>query len=232
MPKIIGYIHICQKPGWERAFEMLYKSLMESGLYEATDEIRLGVLTDDEIITHHAFSMDKFKIVYTGKTVEYERPTLLHMRSQSESESCYYWYLHSKGLRHFGTSTEQPVLDWINCMLYWNVNKWRNAVKILDDYDTYGILLNGVPHYSGNFWWARSQHVKRLDTHIPSYYTAPEDYICTKKPKMFNAYSVVPFQWYKTLIPASSYNTLEVVEPKRSFPTVAVRRKVFGLGLR
>jgi hypothetical protein len=56
-------------------------------------------------------------------------------------------------------------------------------------YDTYGCNAIARQHYSGNFWWANIHHVKSLSKYIPDYYTAPEDYICTKNNKMFNIFS-------------------------------------------
>jgi hypothetical protein len=64
------------------------------------------------------------------------------------------------------------------------------AIEILNNYDTYGCnAYNGKQHYSGNFWWATVQHLRALSYGIADYYTAPEDYICTKNDKMYCIYS-------------------------------------------
>jgi len=178
---IIGYIHICQKEGWKRSFDMLMERIKKHGLYEKTREIRCGVLSDGgEFVDDERFSDEKIHIVYKGRSEEYERPTLLHIKKQSEIDppDTLYYYLHTKGLKHFGTSREQGVLDWINMMLYWNIERWEKAIEILsqDFYWTYGCNHSGV-HYVGNFWWAKAHHIKtRLSSYIPEYYTAPEDW--------------------------------------------------------
>jgi len=180
---IIGYIHICQKEGWKRSYDMIMEKVKESGLYDMATEIRLSVVSDDGVFQDDPRFYDtenKNKIVYKGRSEEYERPTLLLMKSQSreDEENTLYFYLHTKGLGHFGTEREPYVLDWINLMLYWNVERWKTAVSILqrEEYWTYGCNHTGI-HYSGNFWWSKRSHFERLSDTIPDYYTAPEDWV-------------------------------------------------------
>jgi len=169
---------------------MLLDSIKSSGLYEATTIIRLGVLTDSATLIEDDILKDpKFTIIYNGTSAEYERPTLLHMRKMAEddNENTVYYYLHTKGIRHFGTANEENVIDWINLMLYWNIELWQLALQKLEHYDTYGCNDTGV-HYSGNFWWAKRAHIQLLPTTIPSYYTAPEDWVQIIRKNKFCVY--------------------------------------------
>jgi hypothetical protein len=178
---IIGYIHICQKEGWKIIFDNIMEKLKKSDLYKNTNEIRISVVSDNNLfIDDERFYDPKIKIVYKGYSEEYERPTLLYIKSHSETDpsNTLYYYLHTKGIRHIGTELEQNVIDWTNLLLYWNVEKWETAISILsqDHYWTYGCNHTGV-HYSGNFWWSKPSHIKRLADYIPDYYTAPEDWV-------------------------------------------------------
>lgn len=189
--EIIGYIHICQRGQWQRSFKMLLDCIKNSKLYENTKVIRLGIVNDDGIIIYDdILKDDKFEIVYIGKSEEYERPTLLQMRKKSEEDSIHtlYYYLHTKGIGHFGNNNEQQIIDWINLMLYWNIEKWELAIDKLQTYDTYGCNDVGW-HYSGNFWWARSTHIKKLPTKIEAYYTAPEDWVQLIRHNKFTVYN-------------------------------------------
>lgn len=175
---IVGYIHICQKDGWKRSFDMIFNKIKDSGLYDQVNELRLSVLSDNgNFVDDERFHDDKINIVYKGLSEEYERPTLLHMRAQSEidPENTYYFYVHTKGLRYFGTEKEENVIDWIKLLIYWNIEQWKMAIVIITKphYWTYGCNHTGV-HYSGNFWWSKPSHIRRLSTYIPDYYTAPE----------------------------------------------------------
>lgn len=184
---IIGYIHVCQIGEWTKSYDLLMNSLKMYGLYDRTNEIRVGVVNETgELINDSRFQDSKIKIVYVGKNIEYERPTLLHMKSSctTDTNGTLYYYLHTKGIQHFNTKNEPAVLKWINSMLYWNIQLWKNAVTKLQTYETYGCNYNNI-HYSGNFWWATADHVKKLSDTIPEYYTAPEDWILTNNDNMY-----------------------------------------------
>jgi hypothetical protein len=210
MNTIIGYIHICQKGDWTRSLRMLMDSIKQSGLYQQTSVIRLGVLNDTGVLKEDEILNDsKFQIVYIGKSAEYERPTLLHMRKSAENddaENTMYYYLHTKGIKHFGTNLEACVVDWINCMLYWNIEEWRYAVEQLKTYATYGCMDNGH-YYSGNFWWARRDHIVKLPNTIKPEYMAPETWIQTVRNNKFSAYNS-PYKGtasYRNRLPRENY---------------------------
>jgi len=197
---IILYIHICQLEEWQRTFQMIMDAVRGSGLYNAANEIRLGVLTHTQVDLQY-LNDPKFRIIYEGRPEEYERPTLLHMKMSAEKTDpldTKYLYCHTKGIRWFGTPNEPYVVDWIKLLIYWNIEKWANAEDILGKYDTYGCNYhnNGTypPHYSGNFFWTTSRHLKELPDTIGSEYNDPEFWLCSRglfqgRPNIFNAFS-------------------------------------------
>lgn len=186
---IIGYFHICQKENWEKSFDLIFHTIKKHGLYDGMKEMRLGIVNDDgKMLNNERFNDPKIRIIYTGKSDEYERPTLLHMKKSSFSDpkNTKYFYLHTKGIRHYNTKNEDKIMKWIQDMLYWNIEKWQNAVKILQDFETYGCNYNNT-HYSGNFWWTTREHVQKLPDNIGDNYTDPEDWILKNKDKMYCA---------------------------------------------
>jgi hypothetical protein len=193
MKKIVGYFHICQRQGWQKSFDLIFQKIKSSGLYDATEEINIGIVNDNNGQVIHDKRLDdpKFKIVLCNPSEEYERPTLYYMRINADvyqGDYCY-WYVHTKGIQHWGNPNESYIMDWINFLLYWNIEKWKIAFKMLEKYDTYGCNAIERQHYSGNFWWTNGSHLKDLPIYIADYYTAPEDWICLKNDKMFNIYS-------------------------------------------
>lgn len=225
--QIIGYIHICQKGQWKRSFEMLLNCIKKSKLYEKTKVIRLGIVNDDAILIDDEILKDPiFDIIYIGKSVEYERPTLLHMREKSEGEiDTNYFYLHTKGIRHFGNGNEQKIIDWINLMLYWNIEKWELANEKLGSYDTYGCNDIGY-HYSGNFWWAKSSHIRKLPTVIDSDYNAPEDWVQNIRINKYTVYNS-GFQGmghYNNIFPREKY--IDVI-PSKNVSIILKSAKMF-----
>ena len=179
-------------------------------MYNNLSEIRIGVVNDDsKLIENERFNEPKIKIVCFGTSNCYERLTLKHMKISSDKEDVIYWYLHTKGIKHFGTQYENNVIDWINLMLFWNIEKWRDIPLILDNYDTYGCNFTGS-HYSGNFWVSKSNHIKNLPLYIGEKYTDPEHWISSIKGKYYNSFSS-GFQGmghYYNLFPRKNYVNL------------------------
>lgn len=203
---IIGYFHICQKENWEKSFDLIFNTIKQHGLYDAMKEIRLGIVNDHgNIINDFRFKDPKIKIIYVGKSDEYERPTLLHMKTSAldDPEKTLYFYLHTKGIRHYNTKNEEKIMKWIRDMLYWNIEQWKNAVKILQNKETYGCNYNGV-HYSGNFWWASREHINKLPEKIGEKYTDPEDWILKNNDNMYCANNCS--ENYKPPYPDNLYN--------------------------
>lgn len=187
MVKIRGVLHVCQVGDWKRSLSILMKSIMSSGLYDASESIDFCVLSPQGVVDALP-QLPKTRIHWMGTPALYERPTLLHLRSKAvnDADPVYYWYVHTKGLRWFGTEREQPVLDWIQLLLYWNVDKWKKAVTELDTgFDVYGCNQTDVPinHYSGNFWWSTSSYLKTLPDTIGDGYNDPEFWIMRSNPK-------------------------------------------------
>ena len=54
-------------------------------------------------------------------------------------------------------------------MMNYNVSMWKTCVNLLNNgYNTVGVnyykfSIQIPPHYSGNFWWGRSDYIKKLD---------------------------------------------------------------------
>ena len=188
--KIRGIIHICQTGDWKRSLKMILAELKSSGLYEATENIDFCIVSDTEVDT--SFQLPKSRCIFMGSTQLYERPALLHLRSLAaadEEEVCY-WYVHTKGLRWFGTNKEANVIDWIKLLLYWNVDQWKRAINVLGKgYDTYGCNqyedAYNPSHYSGNFWWSKSSYLKTLSDTIGPKYNDPEFWIIRPTTKLY-----------------------------------------------
>jgi hypothetical protein len=191
----IGYFHICQKNGWKTSFDLIFKQIKEYGLYNNTDEIRCIIVNDStNIIDDDRFNDSKIKVIYLDKSENYERPTLLHMRTHAHKDGeCNYWYVHTKGLRWFETAKKDNVIDWIKLLLYWNIVKWNTAVLHLNENDIYGCNYTSIPqpHYSGNFWWATSAYIRTLPSVIDVKYNDPEFWLFSgeTKPKYKNIFS-------------------------------------------
>jgi hypothetical protein len=205
---IIGYFHVCQLGEWKRSFDTSMEVLKTYGLFDATTELRIGILNESgKYEDDPRFKDPKIKIIYIGKPSEYERPTLFHMRDSSfkDPSNTLYYYLHTKGIKHFNTVKEKPLLFWLNSMLDCNFKLWKNAVKVLETHDTYGCNYNDV-HYVGNFWWATAKHIQKLPATMPAYYTAPEDWVLLNKENMYCSNNCIDDGNYVVPYPRDMYD--------------------------
>lgn len=73
-------------------------------------------------------------------------------------------YLHVKGITQNTKKTSDHREAWRKSMEDYVINKWRHCVKELETKELTGTrYLNApLPHFSGNFWWGRSDYLKNL----------------------------------------------------------------------
>lgn len=71
-------------------------------------------------------------------------------------------YLHTKGAS--GGKGRQEIADWRRLMAHTVVDRFEECLTALDHHDAVGCELTAAPrpHFSGNFWWARADHVNSL----------------------------------------------------------------------
>ena len=83
--------------------------------------------------------------------------------------------------RWLENDTAQNVKDWVDYMIYYNIIKWITCLEELKDCDVVGVNLQKYPwHFSGNFWWSKSSHIKTLGVISDRSYNGPEFYITSK----------------------------------------------------
>lgn len=76
-------------------------------------------------------------------------------------------YLHTKGVSYdkkIDNGSHKNIDDWRNMMLYFLIERGTQCHQLLEKYDTVGCnyLTNPDHHYSGNFWWAKSDFIRTL----------------------------------------------------------------------
>jgi len=116
----------------------------------------------------------------------FELPTLRLMHDFSlNSPNTKILYLHTKGITYVGVLGYENVLDWINYMLHFLCTKSGDCLKLLDTHDAAGCNFSEdpKPHFSGNFWWANSSHIKKLDTGLLTDKMSAEWWVLSKPVK-------------------------------------------------
>ena len=174
------YFHICRMNNWKEIVEKLWTDIRASGLYDKVTEIRAVAVGETKETPPVFFSDPKFRLLHeTDDKSNFERSTLnlLYLHSADAIDDFHVLYIHSKGVQH--NNRNAAVTDWTKYLSYFNIYKHEQCIRELAHNDAVGVNLSNAPqvHFSGNFWWSKPSHIKRLADYIPDYYTAPEDWV-------------------------------------------------------
>jgi hypothetical protein len=103
-----------------------------------------------------------------------ECTTLSRMRHHALENDGYYLYMHTKGVtRVFHTDNERysykNIENWRRLMEYFCLEKSEVCLQELENHDVVGcnyIPKGAIPeipaHYSGGFWWTKSEFLRKL----------------------------------------------------------------------
>jgi hypothetical protein len=150
-------------------FEQFAK-LKSSGLFDACSKLHIGIVNQSidgvQWVRDCWKESDKVEIEVYPDNLE-ETRTLSWLRDYAKDHSDeYVLYFHTKSIWRYTKNTE----DWRRYMEYFNIENWRECVQRLDvEYDCCGVMWNvdtplGMhPHFSGNFWWAKTSYINKLD---------------------------------------------------------------------
>jgi hypothetical protein len=163
------FYHIYQVNHWESIVNEQLTTVLESDIMENVNSLHLSVIGNSPITTSSFFKKYENRLVisYESENI-YELPTLNKLLKFSKENDGYnILYFHTKGVTHKDDSTS--VQDWRRYMDYWNITRWKDAIKVLKTYNVYGVNLvsfkqfhNSQPYYSGNFWWSKSEYLNTL----------------------------------------------------------------------
>ena len=124
---LVIYIHVCQVGGWKSIFESIISKVTNIPCL-----VRIGIATE-KFEDHGFFHAPRVKMLPLSAPSDFERPTLLHLRSSSfyDDPSTLYCYVHTKGVSHIGKISEGPVKDWTECCLHWNLTRYADGIEML-----------------------------------------------------------------------------------------------------
>lgn len=191
-------------------FESIVPNQLEkivfSGLYGAAETIRVSLVGPHAALV--ARVLPRYGMKFTASVVapedtSHERVTILAAREMAKSEDKVL-YLHTKG----AASPRSPanVRDWRILMEAALVMDFRDRIAELDTHDVVGVNYRQEPkpHFSGNFWWARGDYLKKLPPTIGPEYLDPEMYVCSRAPRVHNVLET-GLDHYNSSCPLSAY---------------------------
>ncbi len=154
-------------------------------LNQLLDDIKVSGLSEQSIVRAivngdiNSLNTQKYDWVEwlrgSDNIYSHEFPTLKTIWEHAQIEEFNVLYLHTKGV----SRSNQYVNDWVDLLKYFNIFRWFDRLKELETNDCTGVNYGGNPddikehpstwgygkapmHYSGNFWWSKSNHIKNL----------------------------------------------------------------------
>lgn len=150
------YFHVLPVNHYQRLIDEVFQRNKE--LFRTAAKVVLSVNGDGPVTFP---DVPHLTIVRNPNT--FELPTLERIIADvQDGAPCYVLYLHTKGVTH--TAWNQSLQDWLDYMLYFAIERAEDCIAALARHDTCGVELKADPylHYSGNFWWARSDWLRGL----------------------------------------------------------------------
>jgi hypothetical protein len=155
--------------------------LTTSELYKKSKRIKCIICSYSEFdypLQSMLYNLDYLHIMdlVTSPDNLYEKFAINNFRSYIQDESYYLYYFHTKGVTH---PNDNYFINIRRNLLFYLTHVDIN-LKLLKYFDAVGCDLSSFPkkHFSGNFWWSKSEHIKTLEN-VGNGYLAPEMYICS-----------------------------------------------------
>lgn len=208
-------------------FSDIISKINNHGLYDNCDKINLCVAGDINLMDRELLNgKDKYNLIQVRNSYEYDAIKMIWDDCQLEDINV--CYIQGKGVRRPG---DERANDWRNYMAYFNIEKWSDRVSNLLEYDCTGVNLGGnrmdynehpstwgygkAPiHYSGNFWWSKSSHIKKLkdpylfwpDMNFERWRVLPEMWVCQVEDAKYHCAWSSGVNHYVSLYPRHLYD--------------------------
>ena len=159
MKNITVYFHLATIGEYQLIYEELINQVIESGLINKIDNLFTCTVGDGNL---NPIYHDKIKTIKVGNVQDFEFPTLEKIENDISLTDDNIKILYFNGLGVTGNSPYKK--SWRNYLSYFNIILHDECIKSLNNYDVCGVdwRTNPIPHFSGNFWWANSKHLKTL----------------------------------------------------------------------
>lgn len=176
--KIVHYYHVFAAGPWQLILNQHFMAVCNYGLIDEIDEIRVGIVgppvARKAVKAHLENSLVASKVkVVVERGMAWEQATLTELWKAAQDEEAIYFYAHTKG----GYDRALHKQIWCRSMLFFNVVAFQVALDALQTHAAVGCHWltkeafphiadqnnpEGHPYFAGNFWWSKTEHIRRL----------------------------------------------------------------------
>ena len=170
MTRLTHFFHAYADGNFETPIREHFGEVRESGLLNALDSVRVGIVGSPENRARVLPLFDQLSIpVMVVATAEtgWEQVTLTRLHEFAKQDDGNIFYAHTKG----AWSADTLAHLWRVSMIHDTVTRWEECVSALGKLDTAGpywldsAMPEHVEHghfFGGNFWWARYDYLAGL----------------------------------------------------------------------
>lgn len=195
------YYHIWLNKEWRSIFNEQKEALVKSGLYNDIDQMAICAIGEKETFLElENLLLDKMILrlmLEESKVHEFFILNYLYKDCKDWlKNNDYILYFHSKGVsydknyKHF-----ENLQDWRRYMEYFLIYNYKKCIECLKNHDVCGVNWwddgKYPPHFSGNFWWTKTDYIKKLSKPVPGSWGRrnAEFWIGTGQPKVKNLFT-------------------------------------------
>lgn len=171
------YFHVAVMGEWKKSFDLVNSYITRSGILSDCNQIVYCVCGDFAQAQEYIKSDN---LCWLSPTVDnFEFPTINFLREDLIQNDLSALYVHTKGA---ATGINAAIEDWIGVMCHFNINHYKMSLEYLNHRDAVGVDYHTLPfrHFSGNFWWSKSSHVRKLPALYNQDRHAAERWICSE----------------------------------------------------
>jgi hypothetical protein len=173
---MIGIVYHCYLVNnWKEIVKQQLSRVKDSGLYDAADLFYITVNRKEE---SQEVEFKELVAEYSKVQIEffihnsYEYPGIKKVKELGDQyDDLKILYFHAKGVSNNYIRPNQPEISekkvrniraWSECLEYFLIDKWKESVDKLDEFDNVGVTCI-YGWYWGNFWWSQSKHIKKCN---------------------------------------------------------------------
>lgn len=192
MKRLYYHIYLTDEYGsWAYPFMEQMKLMEDHGLLSELNQIDFSVITQKDrridifigliktfninaVVTlygnTHSDDSSMLSGINNQDTVT-ENVTMRKIYNDAKDRDDEILYLHTKGITSVDKQLKVGNIDTFKNYYYWRhflnwgvVERWREAVRLLDRFDIVGVNYfdQPAPHFSGSFWWTKSSYIRTL----------------------------------------------------------------------
>lgn len=159
MIKNVCFIHAATVGNYQQVFDEMLKLFDISNIWSELDSVFINIAGELNINIPKLSKINIFNKRSDLRDFEFSTVNLIKDFSQIHNSNIL--YLHLKGVT---APDNLCVRDHKDYMFYFNILQHKSCIKFLNEYDAIGVDLSDDPvkHYSGNIWWSKTEHIKKL----------------------------------------------------------------------